>query len=137
MIYFPSVSQRRILLFRLIGVGLALVVIGIFLSLSGHSPSALSVAVIKAAVGSSYGLQQALILATPIILTGIGVSVSMRMGVWNVGAEGQLILGALFATIVGLNSKNAHSTRSRIDAAGRSLRGMLWALIARLIKGVC
>jgi ABC-type uncharacterized transport system permease subunit len=133
-IYFPTVSQRRILLFRILGIGLALILIGFFLDLSGHSPIALSAAVIKAALGSSYGIQQALILATPIILTGIGVSVSMRMGVWNVGAEGQLYLGAFLATIVGLNVNLPLLPGLLLMFIGGIIGGMLWALLPALLK---
>jgi len=134
MVYYPVVSQRRIILFRILGIGLALILIGIFLAIIGHSPLKLSAAVIKAAVGSSYGIQQALILATPIILTGIGVSVCMRMGVWNVGAEGQLYLGAFFATIVGLNLKTPTLPGLLLMFLAGAIGGMLWALIPALLK---
>jgi ABC-type uncharacterized transport system permease subunit len=134
MIYFPSVSQRRILLYRILGIVLALILIGFFLALSGHSPIALSSAVIKAALGSSYGLQQALILATPIILTGIGVSVSMRMGVWNIGAEGQLFIGAFFATIVGLNVNVPSFIGLILMVLAGAFGGLLWALLPALLK---
>ncbi len=138
-VYHSAVSQRRSLLFRVVGVLLAFFLIGFFLDITGHrSAQLLAAAVIKAAVGSSYGLQQALILATPIILTGIGVSVSMRMGVWNVGAEGQLFIGAPFC----------HTRRSLIVHVATlpglilmflagALGGMLWALIPALLKGLC
>lgn len=133
-VYHSAVSQRRSLLFRVVGVLLAFFLIGFFLDVTGHSPLSLAAAVIKAAVGSSYGLQQALILATPIILTGIGVSVSMRMGVWNVGAEGQLFIGALFATLAGLFVHVATLPGLILMFLAGALGGMLWALIPALLK---
>jgi simple sugar transport system permease protein len=133
-VYHAAVSQRRALLWRVAGVAIALFLISLFLAFSGHSPLSLGAAVLKAAVGSSYGLQQALILATPIILTGIGVSVSMRMGVWNVGAEGQLFLGAFFATLVGLNLHLPRLPGLALMLLAGALGGALWALLPALMK---
>ena len=51
--------------------------------------------VIKGALGSGYGLSEIVVKATPITLTALGGLVCYRMGLWNIGAEGQLCLGAI------------------------------------------
>ena len=56
----------------------------------------------RVTLASSYGLQQTLTLAAPLILTGAAVAVTMRINIWNVGADGQFYAGALAATAVGL-----------------------------------
>ena len=48
-------------------------------------------------------LSETIISATPLILTGLSVALAFRVGLFNIGAEGQLYLGALFAVIVGFS----------------------------------
>jgi ABC-type uncharacterized transport system permease subunit len=59
-------------------------------------------AIAGATFGSLEGLAQMLTTCTPLILTGLSVAVARRMGLWNVGAEGQLFLGATFAVALAL-----------------------------------
>ena len=54
--------------------------------------------------GSLVGLPNLLVtlqMMTPLIFTGLAVSISFRAGLWNIGAEGQMLVGALAAGIVG------------------------------------
>lgn len=57
---------------------------------------------VSVTLGSSYGLQQTLVLAAPLMLTGAAVAIAMRIGIWNIGGEGQFYFGALAAAGVGL-----------------------------------
>jgi len=52
----------------------------------------------RSAFGSVYGLSEALVKATPILLASLGVGVAFRAGFWNIGAEGQLYMGAMGST---------------------------------------
>ena len=51
----------------------------------------------NASFGSSRGFSETLISATPLILTGVAAAVAFKMLVWNIGAEGQFLMGAVFA----------------------------------------
>ena len=53
--------------------------------------------VFVAPVSSLYGVAELGVKATPLILIAIGLSLGFRANVWNIGAEGQLIFGALLA----------------------------------------
>ena len=53
--------------------------------------------------GGTNGIAETLVAATPLILTGLAVAVAARMLLWNIGAEGQLFLGATFASALALN----------------------------------
>ena len=55
-----------------------------------------------AAFGTRYGWSDTTIKATPLILASLGVSIAFRMRLWNIGAEGQIYIGAFFATGVAL-----------------------------------
>lgn len=53
------------------------------------------------ALGSGFAVNEMLTRATPLVLTGLAVSVAFRARLWNIGAEGQLYMGALAATALG------------------------------------
>ncbi|HYG88495.1 MAG TPA: ABC transporter permease [Azospirillum sp.] len=56
---------------------------------------------IEGAVGSRFALTETLTRATPLILTGLAAAVAFRAKLWNIGAEGQLYMGALVAVMLG------------------------------------
>ncbi len=80
----------------------ALVVSAGLILVAGANPLAAYGAMFQGAVGSVGSLATTGVRMTPILLTGLAVAVSFRAGVFNVGAEGQLYLGAAFATAVAL-----------------------------------
>ena len=53
--------------------------------------------------GSLYGLKETVVKAIPLILVGSGLALAFRAKFWNIGAESQLLMGAIFGTWVGLN----------------------------------
>jgi len=59
-------------------------------------------ALLEGAFGSTNALADTLVKATPLLLVALGICIAFRGGVINIGGEGQLILGALAATVVGL-----------------------------------
>lgn len=88
------------------------------------------------AFGSAFAVWSAtLVRATPLLFVGLAVALAFRAGVLNIGAEGQLLLGALSASIVGLGL-GAHSAWIVLPlmllagAAG----GGAWALIAAVLR---
>lgn len=66
----------------------------------GQAPGPALGALVRGAAGDADALATTLVKATPLLLTGVAVALSFRTGVWNIGAEGQLVLGALAATAV-------------------------------------
>jgi simple sugar transport system permease protein len=56
----------------------------------------------RGAFGSTYGVSEVLVRATPLILAGLGVSIGFSSGFFNIGAEGQIYMGAAAGTAVGL-----------------------------------
>jgi general nucleoside transport system permease protein len=49
-------------------------------------------------VGSKHSIAEALIKTTPLLIMGLGIAIAFQAGVWNIGAEGQFYMGALFCT---------------------------------------
>jgi simple sugar transport system permease protein len=95
-------SLRVTLLVPLLSVFAALVVGGLFLLITGENPFSVYWEMVDAAFGSSRGVSETLISATPLILTGVAAAVAFKMLVWNIGAEGQFIMGAIFSAGVAI-----------------------------------
>ncbi|AIQ62987.1 ABC transporter permease [Paenibacillus stellifer] len=84
----------------IVSVVLALVLCAIFIYANGMSPATVYAKMWKGAFGSSYGITETLVKAIPLLLCGLGIAVAYRISVWNIGAEGQLTVGAMAATAV-------------------------------------
>ncbi len=69
--------------------------------IAGESPWHVLQILWKSAFGSSYDFGMTLFYSTPLIFTGLAVAVPFQAGLFNIGAEGQLTLGALAAAVVG------------------------------------
>jgi len=84
-------------------LALALFVCALLLTLSGKPGLGGLAILFRGAFGQGYSLLDGLVKAIPIFLCSLGVALSFRMQVWNIGAEGQFALGAVGATFVALN----------------------------------
>ncbi len=86
-------------------------------------------------ISDSYGISELFLKATPLMLCAIGLAVGFRANVWNIGAEGQLIAGAVAASAVALyfyESEGAHVLILMVIAG--AIGGMLWAAIPAFLK---
>lgn len=81
---------------------LALFISAVLLLVSGRDPIAAYQSLFYGAFGTVGRFTETLVKMTPFLLLAISVSISFRCGVWNIGAEGQLILGAVASTWVAL-----------------------------------
>lgn len=124
-----------------LGVSLvALTVTGIItagaLWVGGYSPASTLGSLIAGAFGSvDRFLSVTLVHAVPLTLTGLGVAVAFRAGVWNIGAEGQLYAGAVAGVWMGLHVGQLPSVIAiavTLVAAGTA--GSLWALVPAVMK---
>jgi len=82
-----------------------------------------------------YGVSELFLKATPLMLIAVGLAVGFRANVWNIGAEGQLIVGGIAASAVALyfqEAEGAHVLILMIIAGG--IGGMLWAAIPAFLK---
>src|SRR5206468_11669799 len=81
------------------------------------------------------GVAELLLKASPLMLIGVGLACGYRANVWNIGAEGQLVLGAIFASGIALYFYGSESpfVLPAMVAAG-ALGGMLWAAIPALLR---
>lgn len=97
----PTAQWAQGPLVPLVSVSLALVLGAIFVLVSGNDPIAAYGALLKGAFGSPYDITETLINAIPLTLAGLSVAVAFRTGLFNIGAQGQLLVGAVAAGAVG------------------------------------
>ena len=84
---------------------------------------------------AAYSRPQLLVKAGPLILIAIGLSLGFRAGIWNIGAEGQYIMGALFGAGVGLAFYPMESwIIFPLMVLAGAFGGWLWAMIPAVLK---
>jgi general nucleoside transport system permease protein len=86
-------------------------------------------------IKSTYALSELAVKATPLILIALGLAVCFRSNVWNIGAEGQYIVGAIFGGGVALTA-NANTDGWIVIAVllAGIVGGMLWAAIVAVLR---
>jgi len=106
--------------------------------LIGGDPVSAYVHIVRSSLGSVGVLSDTLVKATPLIFTGLACSVAFRMRLWNIGAEGQLMMGAWGASAVVLVGWLPEGTPSFVYLPLMMLAGIaagaLWAGIAGWLK---
>ena len=111
------------------GLGvLALVILA-----AGASPVAVGQALWAGAFGSRYNAAETLIQTIPLVLTGLAVALSFRAKLMNIGAEGQLLVGAIAATWVGVSRLPA-PVHLPLCLAAAAIAGALWSGLAGALK---
>jgi simple sugar transport system permease protein len=134
----PQPSKLMSLASPLLALVITVVVgVGLFVLLGKDPVKGLQVFFVEP-VKSLYALSELSIKATPLILIALGLAVCYRSNVWNIGAEGQFIVGALCAGWVAMQAGPDTAWLGRgivvpILLAG-VLGGMLWAAIVALLR---
>ena len=120
----------------LIAVGLTLVSAAIIFAALGHDPwSALHVYFVLP-LSDAWGLQEVAVKATPLVLIAVGLAFCYRSNNWNIGAEGQFLLGAMAGGWVALATHGTAQGAWLLPAmlAAGAVGGALFALIPALLK---
>lgn len=116
-------------------LSLALVVGGVIVQLSGKNAIDAYIVLFDSAFGSQLVLANTLLAATPLILTGLATVVSFRAGVFNVGVEGSLYIGAFAAAWVGFTlTQLPGSLLIPLVFLAGGLAGGVWLLFPGFLK---
>ena len=136
----PRVSAPRWLspLATIAAVVVALIGGGLAIALAGGDPIRSYVHIYNAAFGSVGVISDTLVKATPLILTGLACAIAFRMRLWNIGAEGQFLMGAWGASAVILLPILPSGTPGVVlipamMVAG-ALAGAAWAFIPGILR---
>jgi ABC-type uncharacterized transport system permease subunit len=115
----------------------ALVVAGLVLLATGHNPLSSYRQLFEAAFISAGSLDQTLIAATPLAFTGLAAAAAFRMRLFNVGAEGQMYMGAVTGGAAGLYFGGRGGPSVFVIAAmvvAGCIGGALWASIPAILR---
>lgn len=113
----------------------ALIAVSIVLIALGVNPVTAYAHMVRGAFGDVTGLTETLVRTVPLLLAGLAVALAFRCGFWNIGAEGQLFVGALAAVGVGINDLGLPSQMllPAVIFAGFVAAG-LWGAVAGFLK---
>lgn len=120
-----------------VSLGLALLVGALFLAVAGVDPLTAYGHILRASFGDGYALSDTLVRATPLLLCALGAAIAFSARLWNIGGEGQLLVGAWAATGIALFVLPASTPRPLLLAA-MALAAMLaaagWAGLCALLR---
>ncbi|MBI2312643.1 MAG: ABC transporter permease [Betaproteobacteria bacterium] len=119
----------------LLAAGLTIIAGFILFSVLGKNPLQAFYTFFVHPIRDLNGIAELLLKASPLMLIAVGLACGYRANVWNIGAEGQLVLGAIFAGGVALYFYGSDSkfVLPMMVVAG-AIGGMLWAAIPALLR---
>ena len=128
-------SNKKKVLCTLVAIGLAMIITSVIIAVMGHNPLNVYYSMLEGCLGTSHRIKQTIITAIPLVVTAVGIGIAFRMKFWNIGAEGQILMGGCFATFAALYFKNLPAivllpTMILLSAIG----GGIWALIPAILK---
>jgi general nucleoside transport system permease protein len=115
-----------------VAVGAALGFGALFLAANGFSPALIYAEMARASFATRYGIEETLVSATPLIFTGLAAAVAFRFRLYNVGAEGQLIVGGICCAGAAL-ALGERAPTPVVLAAGM-LGGAVWIAVPALAR---
>src|SRR5947209_5616348 len=136
----PTIWQRfwQSLAVPLLAVFTALVISAIIIWLTTGSISKIFAAyggLLQGAVGSPRNISDTLQTATPYIFAGLAVALAFKCGLFNIGAEGQIALGAVSAAFVGYNLAGVpFPIHMVMTLAAGLVGGLAWGAIPGILK---
>jgi general nucleoside transport system permease protein len=133
----PRAERSRLMVWLSPIIALALTVLTamIVFASAGLNPFQSAITFFFAPVGDLYGFGELLIKAAPLILIGVGLSVGYRAGIWNIGAEGQLILGVIFGGYIALHfGQGGGIWVLPLMVIASAVGGMLWASVPAFLR---
>ena len=131
----PEASRSMVYVSPLIAVVFTVLTAMVMFALLGVDPVLAIETFFIEPVSSLDGLSELLVKATPLVLIGVGLSLGFQANVWNIGAEGQLVIGALAGGGLALAFFDQQSVflMPAMLACG-VLGGMVWAGIPAFLK---
>jgi simple sugar transport system permease protein len=125
---------RGALLLPLLSVILGFAVGGVAVYASGASPFDAYAALFQGAFTNTNALPETLVTTTPYILLGLALAVGFRAGLFNIGAQGQMIVGALAAAVIGAHLALPAGLHPLAALVGAAAAGAAYGFIPAVLK---
>lgn len=127
-------EKFRPLWVALVAVFFGLVAGAILMLTTGNNPLEGYMYLLKGGLMNIERIGNTLATSTALILTGLSVAFAFRTGLFNIGASGQMLIGGLLATAIGLNLNLPKGVMIPVVIIAAIIGGGLWALIPGLLK---
>lgn len=128
-------ARFRAAVVTLAAAAIALLVGGVLVVIAGGSPVAAFRSMYDGAFGSVFAFGQLLVQATPLLIIGLGLALAFRARIYNIGAEGQLFMGALAGGAVLLTLDADRILLVALAVAAGIVGGAFWGSIAGVLRG--
>ena len=130
-----EVGTKKAVLFRAVSVAAAIIAGGLFILCIGYNPFSVYGTIIKGAFSTSMAFQATVKVMIPLLISSLGVTLAFKMKFWNIGAEGQIIAGAICASYFALfHADLPHYLLMIIMFAAGIIGGGLYGLIPAFFK---
>lgn len=130
----PNASPWRALGVTLLALGLAFVLVGTVFWVYGQNPLEVYRAMVAGALLEAKGWQEILRRSIPLLLIGVGLTLAFRTQFYNIGAEGQVLLGAVLAAGVALFLPLPAPLSLPVMVLAGALGGALWCGLAAWLR---
>ena len=128
-------SKMEIVRLRIIAFLLSLFAGGLFILLIGFNPIELYGTIVSGAFRSEMAIQATIKFMIPLLISSLGITLAFKMQFWNIGAEGQIIMGAIFSSYFALfHSDWPHLILLVVMFLAGFIGGGLWGLIPAYFK---
>jgi simple sugar transport system permease protein len=117
-----------------LALAVAVIVAGILVALLGHDPVEVFSILLDGSLNGWSNIAVTLQQTTPLVFTGLAVAIAFKAGFWNIGVEGQMLMGALAAGFVGSQLNLPTIAEIPLCAAAAIVGGALWALVPGLLR---
>jgi len=134
MDYIKKIFNSSSLLVPLVSILLGLLTGAIVMWFGGYDPIAAYSSLVSRLFSSPYNMGEAVRSITPLIFTGIAVAFAFRTGLFNIGVEGQFMMGMTGATLVGVLLDLPWFIHAPLAVVTGAVFGGLWAAIAGYLK---
>ena len=121
-------------LYTIIAIIVGFLIGAVFLLIAGISPAAAYGKLINSIFSKPKYLVWTLTYASPLIFTGLSVAFSFRTGVFNIGAEGQFVVGSLAACVIGILVDVPAVIHIPLCILAAAAAGAIWSLMVGLLK---
>lgn len=101
-----SLSKKEHVIIQGSAIIFALLFAGLFIMMTGNNPLKVYVSMLDGAFGNGFRAKETIINAIPLIITSLGIIIAFKMKFWNIGAEGQIVMGAVFGSYFALYHKD-------------------------------
>ena len=128
-----SILESNVL-YTIIAIIAGFLIGAIFLMVAGISPAVAYGKLFSSIFSKPKYLVWTLVYASPLIFTGLSVAFSFRTGVFNIGAEGQFVIGGLVACVLGIVLKLPAGLHAIVCLVAAAAAGCIWSLIVGVLK---